>query len=126
MSFLDSLLGRKRQRSIPEWTPNQRAVLEVTYDDLRNAFGRGMKDDQWGYTFWEVCSDDIDDEFLGEDDCAQISNRNPKVAGTPMEKGPRKDVEGQEKFYILATSRKMIDAVADASGAAVFQRGTVP
>jgi len=126
MSILDSLLGRKRQRSMPNWTPTHKAVLEVTYGDLRRAFGRGMKDDQWGYTFWEVCSEDLDDEFLADEDCAQVSNRNPKVAGTPMERGPRKDVESQERFYILATSRKMIDAVADASNAAVFQRGTVP
>lgn len=125
MSFLDSLLGRK-QRTMPDWTPTNRAVLDVTYDDLKNAFGRGAKDDVWGYTFWEVCAEDLDDDLIGEDDCAQISNRNPKVAGTPMEKGPRKDVKSQEKFYILATSRRMIDAVADASSAAVFQRGTVP
>lgn len=124
MSFLDSLLGRTR-RTIPDWTPTHLATLEVTYDDLRSAFGRGSKDDVWEYTFWEVCAEDLDDDLIDEDDCAQISNRNPKVAGTPMERGPRKDVKSQERFYILATSRRMIDAVADASNASVFQRRTV-
>ena len=124
MSFLDSLLGRTK-RTMPDWTPTHRAVLEVTYDDLKSAFGRGSSDDVWGYTFWEVSGADLDDDFVDEDDCAQISNRNPKVAGTPMEKGPRGDVKSQEKFYIMATSRRMIDAVSDASNAAVFQRGTI-
>lgn len=129
MSFLDSLLGRK-SRSMPEWTPTHRAVLEVTYFDLKNAFGRPSKDDSWGYTFWEVCSSDFGDDFgdglLGEDECAQISDRNPKTAGSASEKGPRKDVKSQERFYILATSSRMIDAVSDATNGAVFQRGTVP
>ena len=125
MSFLDSLFGTKKQKQMPEWEPTHRAVLETTYDDIKRAFGRGGKDDSFGYTFWDICASEIEDDLLDEDDCAQVSNRDPKFAGTPRERGPRKDVKDQEKFYILASSSRMIDAVADASNAAVFQRGTV-
>lgn len=126
MSFLDSIFGSKKNRRMPEWTPTHKAVLETTYEDLKRAFGRGGKDDSFGYTFWDVCADDFDDaDFLDEDDCAQISDRNPKMAGSPKERGPRKDVKDQEKFYILASSSRMIDAVADAANASIFQRGTV-
>lgn len=125
MSFLDSLFGTKK-RNMPEWDPTHRAVLDTTYDDLKRAFGRGVKDDDFGYTFWDICAEDLDDvDLLDEDDCAQVSNRDPKFAGTAKERGPRRDVKDQEKFYILASSSRMIDAVADAANASVFQRGTV-
>lgn len=125
MGFFDSLFGTKK-RSMPEWAPTHKAVLETTYEDLKKAFGRGSKDDSFGYTFWDVCIDDLDNaDFLDEDECAQISDRDPRFAGSAKERGPRRDVKSQEKFYILASSSRMIDAVAEAANASVFKRGTV-
>lgn len=125
MSFLDSLFGSKK-RDMPAWDPKFRAILETTYDDLKKAFGRGSKDDIFGYTFWDVCADDLDNgDFVDEDDCAQVSDRNPKFAGSAKERGPRKDVKKQERFYILASSSRMIDAVADAANASIFQRASI-
>lgn len=126
MSFLDSLFGTKKQKQMPEWEPTHRAVLETTYGDLKRAFGRGKKDDDFGYTFWDICADELEDrDLLDEDDCAQVSNRDPRYAGSAKERGPRKSVEDQERFYILASSKRMLDAVADSANASVFQRGTV-
>ncbi len=127
MGFFDSILGTKKtKRNMPEWSPKVRAVLEVSYDDLKREFGKGCKDDTFGYTFWDLCAEDLANaDLIDEDDCAQISDRNPDFAGSPRERGPRKAVENQEKFYILASSSRILDAVADEISASVFQRRNI-
>lgn len=125
MSFLDSIFGSKSKRSMPEWEPRRKALIETTYNDIKSELGRGQKDDKFGFTFWDICAGDLDLDFVDEDECAQLSNRNPKFAGTPKERSPRKDVSEQEKFYIIATSDKMITAVADLVNGLAYQRANV-
>lgn len=126
MGFFDSIFGEESSSQMPDWEPTHRATLETDYDDLRSAFGRGRKDDSFGYTFWDICADDLEaQELLDEYDCAQVSNRDPRFAGSPKERGPRKDVKKTEKFFILATSSRMIDAVADEINASVFHRAKI-
>ena len=110
--LLDQILGR-RTRYNPDWDPQVRAILDIDYASLKRAGGSPEKSPQ-GFAFWNVSAEELETDFpVDDDDCAQISDRDYRTLGRIYPPEDDVSLRDRDEFFIVATSPKMIRALAD-------------
>lgn len=109
MSFLDKLLGKKKEYK--DWNATTRGVLhDISYNEIESSLGRPVRA-QGGFVFWRGPLNGLDPDYPS-DEYFQISNKDFRF-GTAAKKPPT----DTEKWFIYATSDKTIRIVANELGA---------